>query len=43
VAVSRELMDAVAGELAKMDAVIAGDLAAVNAMAASAGIAHVTA
>jgi hypothetical protein len=40
-AVSRELMAAAAAQLAKLDAVVAGEVAAVNAMAASAGVAHV--
>jgi len=40
-AVSRELMAAAAAQLAKLEAIVAEDVAAVNAMAASAGVAHV--
>ncbi len=42
-AVSRELMAAVAAELAKMEAIFAGDLAEANRLAKAAGVAHVTA
>jgi photosystem II stability/assembly factor-like uncharacterized protein len=40
-AVSRELMAKLAGELAKLDALLAGDIAAINRMAAERRIAHV--
>jgi photosystem II stability/assembly factor-like uncharacterized protein len=40
-AVSRELMAKIESEIAKVDALIAGDIAAINAMAAERRIAHV--
>ena len=42
-AVSRELMDNVAAQLAKMEAVLSGDIAEINRLAAAAGIAYITA
>ncbi|MCC6719092.1 MAG: glycosyl hydrolase [Acetobacteraceae bacterium] len=42
-AVSQELMDNVAAQLAAMNAVLTGDIAEINRAAASAGIAHVPA
>jgi hypothetical protein len=42
-AVSRELMAKVAGEIAKLEGLIAGDIAALNVMAAERRVAHVTA
>ena len=40
-AVSRELMTTVAGVLAKLDALVSGDIAAINVMAAERQVAHV--
>ena len=40
-AVSRELMTTVAGVLAKLDALLSGDIAAINALAAERRVAHV--
>ncbi|SDR57050.1 Sortilin, neurotensin receptor 3 [Rhizobiales bacterium GAS191] len=40
-AVSRELMTKVEGEIAKLDALLSGDIAAINAMAAERRVAHV--
>ena len=40
-AVSRELMAKVASEIMKLDAVMVGDIAAINAMAAERSVAHV--
>ena len=42
-AVSRELMDNVARELAKMVAILAGDVAEVNRQSIAAGVRHVSA
>jgi hypothetical protein len=40
-AVSRELMTTVEGWIGKLDALLAGDIAAINAMAAERRLAHV--
>ena len=42
-AVSRELMDNVAKELAKMAGILAGEVAEVNRQSIAAGVAHVSA
>ena len=42
-AVSRELLVNVAGELAKMEAILSGDIAELNRMAGAAGVLHVAA
>ncbi len=41
-AVSRELMTSVAGEIAKLDALLAGEVAAINDMAREHRVAHIT-
>jgi hypothetical protein len=40
-AISRELMARVAGEIMKLEAVLIGDITAINALAAKRSVAHV--